>query len=840
MKIEKSVLFDGQEEKSRPSWPRLLRWILCALVLTGAGATIGYAVRTNRVQMQASSAAPLVKSQIEIFELSPTGELHVAGWAFTNGAMRRIGVRVNGHLLAPVPLQIPRPDVAQAFPDLSAARTAGFDMRYAVPELARHGGLVTLALDGPPGSEVIVLAERRVGPADALTRWAPALKVRGSKPDDIFYLPLATSHVAGGGADGIRQRFGPYESATMKVGIRVQILYLRTTLGEAGDYAFDPAFRTDDKRCGKWPIAEDSLNDVIEYAVKNGMPVLFTLNGGIWADSLCDVPKWDINDRLEQDPALCQWNQHDQVMVDDYLTNQAGSYESPQLARSLSLNIYASRARHYKKRNLQQAATVIAQFAREYPDLFIGVNLDHDVYINPFFQGEQWYDYNPETLRQFREWLRGVGPYSPDAAGTTLDLTRYARAAPLSLAEVNRIARATWSGWAQVDPPRTFKKGSSTYREDPWFALWEQFRRQLVAVHYDDLARWVWQAGIPASRIYTGQGFMAPGKNSDPLASRIDSPAKNYDTGGASIEGAMPLHGHLGAILYGGSARNQIRMEGSLSLFAEFRELSGNNWAAVEFNTADLTQPKRLANFSDAYWAMRELGNYGARLVSPMAWNGSGADTSAPNFVSYTALRNTPLEDAMTQFMLQRANLPRSARLWEFGAPGHADSDGWSMQAKTDRKDRPSILQMTAGRDGVAFMESSPELDWTQGDFDRLVVAVSSDRPGLSVAVEVQAQNGAPWKTLVRQTSVSDLVNTPAGLILPIPHVSTINSGATCRIDRLRFVWHAVPGAQISVDRVALYPTSPDLALMRYKSIPRSDVMSIQACPKRALRVSLN
>ena len=764
------------------------------------------AVASHRWGGTHAQAALVTKSHVEVFELSPAGDLHLAGWAFSDDPGRKLELRINGRATAARWQKISRPDVAAKYPGIAAARTAGFDGHYSDPALARDGGLVTLQLaegSGPPA----IVAQRRLAPADAPTRWKSAIEERGSFPDDVFYFPIATSHVAAGGADGIHERFSASESATMKVGIRVQILYLRTTLGEAGDYAFDPAFRTDNKRCGKSPIAEDSLDEVIAYSVQHGMPVLFTLNGGIWADSLCDAPEWDINDRLEKDTALCQWNQRNEVMPDDYLSNKPGSFDSPQLARSLSLNIYAERPRFYKKRNLQQATKIIAQFAREHPDLFIGVNLDHDVYINPFFEGEQWYDYNPDTLRQFRQWLRGDGPYALKASGTDTDLTRYARAALLSLTDINRLAKAEWTDWKQVDPPRAFTKGSSAYREDPWFGLWEQFRRQLVAIHYDDLARWVAQAGIAPARIYTGQGFMAPGPNSDTLAEHIDSPAKNYDTGGVSIEGAKPLNGRLGAILYGASARNQIRMEGPHSLFAEFRSLSGENWAAVEFNTADLEQPKHLAGFGDAYQALRELGNYGARLVSPMAWNGSAADPFVPGFVSYTALRNTPLEDAMVQFMLQRANLPRSARLWEFGAPGHADEDGWfAPRKKASHEDRAGFFELTTDRDGVAAMESPSELDWKAGAFDRLVVAATADRPGLRVEVWAEAANDATWMPLAAATDFDKLHRTPAGASLPLDSVQAPGFEVPPRIDRIRLVWSAPPGTRIAVDRVALYP----------------------------------
>ena len=93
-------------------------------------------------------------------------------------------------------------------------------------------------------------------------------------------------------------------------------------------------------------------------------------------------------------------------MPDDYLKNLPGSQDAPELARSLTFNVYARDVRHYKKRNLQQAAQLIVAFMRAHPELFVGVTLDPDTYINPFFDEKQWYDYNPGTLRQFRAVAR--------------------------------------------------------------------------------------------------------------------------------------------------------------------------------------------------------------------------------------------------------------------------------------------------------------------------------------------------------------------------------------------------------------------------------------------------
>ena len=381
--------------------------------------------------------------------------------------------------------------------------------------------------------------------------------------------------------------------------MRVPILYLRTTLGKTRDWEFDPAWNIE-RRCGERRIAEDSLSGVIAYAIEHKLPVLFTLNGGIWADAVCDVPEWDVNDHLEQDKANCQWNEHDQVMADDYLKHLPGASAAPELGRSLTFNIYATQNRHYKRRNLQSAGRIVAEFATAHPELFAGVNLDPDTYLNPFFEEKQWYDYNPGTLRQFRQWLAGSGPYAIKPARGVPDLSRYRRARPLSLAEVRKLSGKPFGSWDEVDPPRAFPREGKPFWEDPWSHEWEVFRRHLVKLHYDELSQWLADAGVAPTRIFSSQGFIAPYPTAFPFAVRLDSPTKNYDSGGMSVEGAIPRDGHLGAIVYGASAVNDVRMENDANLFATFHRMD-RGWGVVEFNTADFRTPKELPSYAMGY-----------------------------------------------------------------------------------------------------------------------------------------------------------------------------------------------------------------------------------------------
>src|SRR6478609_5012324 len=79
---------------------------------------------------------------------------------------------------------------------------------------------------------------------------------------------------------------------------------------------------------------------------------------------------------------------------------------------------------------------------------------------------------------------------------------------------------------------------------DPWVHEWEVFRRHLVSLHYDELAQWLVEAGLPRDRIWSSQGLMAPAEGCTPLALKITSAVANYDSGGVSIEGSKPRDGH--------------------------------------------------------------------------------------------------------------------------------------------------------------------------------------------------------------------------------------------------------------------------------------------------------
>ena len=579
--------------------------------------------------------------------------------------------------------------------------------------------------------------------------WSGLLDERPALAQASFHFLMMTSGLGLGGAEEADTQYRDYLSRTQKVGIAVPILYMRTTLGSKGDWRFDPDFDLA-RKCGNRLVAEDNLAGVIRYAIEKRMPVQFILNGGIWADASCGIPQWDLTDHLELDPANCQWTQHDEVFADDYLKGLAGSTDSPELARSLTYNVYARTVRSYKRRNLQAVAAIVAKFADAHPDLFAGVVLDADTYMNPFLRERGIFDYNPGMLRQFREWLSATGPYAGRARGGAPDLSSYRRRHPLTLGEVSSLAGRHWKSWDEVQPPRRLPglveplaPGELPIWNDPWWNLWDEFRKHIVDLHYDDLSTWVHEAGIPRDSIFSAQGLVHDDPKRKPFAVRIDSHSQAYDSGGVSIEGAIPRNGHLGAVIYGHTARNDVEMENGHAFFATLGRMD-DGWAIVEYNNTDLSTPTVLPDYGMAYRTFRDAFNYGSQQVSAMAWNGSnGLFAGKPGYVAYTSWRNTPAEDAMRDFLVSHADVPRGARLWTFGTPRHVDADGWSAARGTLI---PDAGFATLRPDGEAVTLISP-LDQVirPGKIDRLVLRFANDSRPSRVKVYAQADAVSAW-----------------------------------------------------------------------------------------------
>ena len=769
----------------KPDFPSVMAgkslraFVVFLAVVAGIAGFEMYALVTHN--RERTAAVPSVPAPVRV--AGPIGDLDapagdaivgprvtISGWTLDPAGVRGVEIRLDGRTFA-AKVGIARPDVAKAKPEIPDNANSGFEFTgdfsaHPAPPGVDRRTLVIAAI-AKDGRETVLGRRNLVEPA-ALARWA-AFTPRAAAP---FYLLPALSGVDLGGASELDTIYAPYLSSTVRAGFRVPILYLRTTKGSTADYVFDPDWDPR-RKCGERRIGDDSLNVVLGHSLARKLPVLVTLNGGIWADASCDVPQWDINDKLEQDAANCQWNEKNEVMPDNYLKDLPGSQEAPELGRSLTFNVYASDVRRYKKRNLQQAGALLVAFARAHPELFVGINLDPDTYLNPFFAEKQWYDYNPGTLRQFREWLAGTGPYAGLPARGVPDLRAYRRARPLTLADVNRIAGRHWRNWSEVDPPRTFpreaKSGAQPFWQDAWVREWEIFRRHLIHLHYDELAQWLVEVGVARDRIWSSQGLMAPRGDAMPFAIDLDSPPRNYDSGGMSIAGSKPALGHLGVILYGEAAVNDVRMDNGKSLFATLAA-ADPRWAIVEYNTADLRDPKVPPTYAAAYRGLRDVWNFGARYVSPMAWNGSnGLFVGQPGYSTFTAWRNTPLEEAARDFLLARAGLPLGALLWTFGTPAHADGDGWTAELGSLSLGRGFVMLGPDANDRMVLV-SPKGLPASAQTAEEFVLGLAANAGLRRVRIQARRSADSGWETIadasgaaVRATAAGFAIKRSAG-----------------------------------------------------------------------------
>lgn len=507
------------------------------------------------------------------------------------------------------------------------------------------------------------------------------------------------------------------QGGCIEVGVRGRLEYLRTTRGAQADFEFDPAF-PENLRARHGGMTGESLNELLQTALKFKAPLLITLDGGVWADAKFSAPDVDVVDYLEQDPRTAQWNQWGRPEPDDALQNLPGATHSPQLARMMSLNRYNTKFLSYKKRNLQAAVRDIVRFAEAHPQTYIAVSLDPDLYINPWFYLSQWYDYHPDTLRQYREWLFHLGPY---ADGGELAFSRHEP--KLTLAQATQWGKAKWSSVEQVEPPR----GVIDY-SDPWQQLWTQFKRHLVARHYDDLAAWIVEAGLAPDRIYSGQTFI----QTDVAVGITDTATGWTDQAGVSIAGAKPRLGHIGAILYGPASRNQGPTRNGWSLVDNIRLLDPH-WAVGEFHPATIAFPDKLPTHEESYATLSTLLNGGAYFLSPMWGSFVGDRVVRPrNFKAYDAMEGTAYEFQLVWWLRATQSLSPGSFFYPFGNEMVTSADGWTAHALTALEKQKGSLRLSATHDEIAIV--SPF--WA---------ALSLDKPStLEVSVAAMTQVSPP------------------------------------------------------------------------------------------------
>ena len=719
--------------------------------------------------------------------------LTVGGWIWggSDDPIERVALE-SGDWSQDAGYGVERGDVAIAL-GISAAVHAGFSVSIDTYDDQLKNSAITIAAYRESGQRV-ELKTFDFAPFLLSKRWQPWLDQYPQWRNDLFWILPGSSGVSDGDDQNFKSAYEDYQSDTLRLGLRVPILYMRTTLGESRDWEFTAQPRKIKLENGRW-VSDDWLQGLTDLSIEKQLPVLFTLNGGVWGDAYSAGPEYDLIDFLEQDLTNCQWDQMDAVHSDGMRNDLPGSLPAPELSRMLTLNALNKTVRYYKKRNLQAAGRALFAFSQAHPDLFAGINLDADLYLSPFVEGS-WHDFNPDTLDQFRQWLAGEGLYSDEG-----ELASY-REQSLTLQEVNRISDKRFASWQAVDPPRAAPvQFLPSVDADPWMHLWERFRRHLVDLHYDELSQWLVEVGIPKNKIFSSQAFIEPRKPVQSFAENLNSPVKNYDSAGVSIEGAKPRFGHLGAILYRQSALNDMETESGRRLFSIFHQFDPD-WAIVEHSVADFRDPpKKIPTYAASYRSLRESFNYHAQMISPMAWNGNHGDSvDQPGFAAHTAFRGTPMESALKDFLREYAFLPRRALLWSFGNGAHSSADGWIEGSGN------SILWPELGKlrwhhpAGEVNLHSPTELALIPTLHKMLVIDISKKGPVSAIAVDYRESQGG-WLSVTPMTQIAAFESGPSGIFIPLNWLSTSQP------KRIRLRIEMTSSGENMIDHIAILPT---------------------------------
>ncbi|HMF31868.1 MAG TPA: beta-galactosidase, partial [Candidatus Lokiarchaeia archaeon] len=325
---------------------------------------------------------------------------------------------------------------------------------------------------------------------------------------------------------------------------------------------------------GSWEFNESlSLDYKLALSVAANLPVLFHMNGGNWGASGLN-PNADIHTgpyylwELWMNDTNVQWNQNNQSVPTTWPQAEPGL-----LNRMFTLS-KDSQFFQLRENACRSAASVIAAFAKQYPDLFVGVSLDSEIHLSDYnssaAQGNWRYDYNPLVIREFQDWL--AQQY------TTIDSFNSA---------FGQIRGKNATSFSDVDAPRV---PDST---NAFWQLWTTFRIQFVQQNVDAEAQWIEEAGIPRDQIYTHQILSDEGDISadDVRCDPLSTTNITYGSAGVTRYGLI-----------------------SPSRFHDINEISPGNWGIFEFNLPsdhDYTLYTRM---------LRSMYESGCHVVCPYAW----------------------------------------------------------------------------------------------------------------------------------------------------------------------------------------------------------------------------
>ncbi|MHA1699249.1 MAG: beta-galactosidase [Promethearchaeota archaeon] len=357
--------------------------------------------------------------------------------------------------------------------------------------------------------------------------------------------------------DYFRQELGN-GSQYVRIGFSVSCWYMCDLKGAAENWSFDP---------------EANLYLKLNFSLNYNMPILFHMNGGNWGTECWkNVNKSSIvTDWWKNNDSYVQWDQFNRSVPADIADDQM-----PLKPRLFTLSKY-SPIFHLREQNIKIAGQVIANFANEHPDLFVGVSMDSEIHLETTRYSnfdpnvgdyESYFDYNPLVIREFQEWLQAN--YS-------------------SINDLNKKSGLSFSSFDDVDPPRVAAKGN------PWWEEWTRFRIWLVRENVNAEARWLREVGISKEKIYSHQILSSP--NDDHAKYKRCDPLETADIS----------NGNIGITRYGLISPN---------VFKTINDKSGFNWGIFEWNIWSDTDN----TYENYMYMLKSMYQFGVRVICPYAW----------------------------------------------------------------------------------------------------------------------------------------------------------------------------------------------------------------------------
>lgn len=241
----------------------------------------------------------------------------------------------------------------------------------------------------------------------------------------------------------------------------------RDIYGADKDYNFDPT----------------NLEYMLGLAVSAQLPILVHMNNGRWAD--CCTPNssggWGdvLLDFIAAQPQTTVLNN---AGVSQFGHNFGSNY----FTLSRLNDVYVK----YKKRNIQDAAKVLAEWSNANPGLFAGVSLDSETLM-----ANSESDFNPLAIQEWKMWLMNTGIYGP--GGVYHGSGRVP--AFNSIGDFNTAMGTNFASWDAMSPPTGVTPGNTFYEE------WERWRVLLIVHSTSDETLWLEQAGLERTVVYGHQ-----------------------------------------------------------------------------------------------------------------------------------------------------------------------------------------------------------------------------------------------------------------------------------------------------------------------------------------------